>query len=915
LKKLETVLLIPLMLLGAFLVPTVSHAQLTGIVSINGGMEVTASAGQTSVQVPVSISGSDSFNGFSIQIQASTSYLVGASVSTAGSVLPNPTILSECINGVYIAGNTCPLENQNGVVALAAANQAGQSAASGVSGLLFTITYTITGLTTGTPIAFNTGCPPTSTGNSDCVEIVLGSATDLELDQPTTFANLVDFSMTPAYTMLSTASGVPISDPINYTALGGFQDILTETISTTGGISCSIASGTPGTVDLTVSPYSAIDTLTCSGTSSGTATVNATGQGVFYPTYPIKTHTVNIPVAIEPSGFSTSLINSITQMSQASVDVAAGNSNSSTTVSLTGVSGLSGTVVFTATSVTGITGSAPSVTLTPNGSGYSSATTTLTVTVASTVAAGSYTLTLTATSDPSIVVASLVVNVLTKDFEVIANPNSISIVRGGSVGSTITLRSEGNFAGAATLTATVSPVAGQQDSCCLTNNTIASFSATTVSLSSGGFVSVNFGVSTVGGSAAASSYTATGNYTAIITATIGSDVHTAEIDFTVYDFSVGPTFCPGSNLVASTPSDFGDIDNGGQFLNSTFAGIYIGSSCSSLTITDQPNIVPLFLNGALFGDVPLGQFLWIRTNTYGGTNVGLVTNGYNGTPSIAASNTQIPINGVAIPQLAVDFPANLTANGFSYPDFACLLPTFWANGTQIPYSYLEANGPLIIPGYGITPWLSTIAPTTFTPGGPYGNWGCKYDAAAYPNDAGVAADNAGLGTNIPRYNNPDYFMVQAMAINGTLPGNYSFQFCGQAGILRHCETYGLTVVGAPVIYLTAPKVVSYKHSRGKIQFLAFFYNPDHGVTEYVEATATGIGTLGDTITVTTPVVELRAGFFSINFSFPTATISKAMIGETFTFTFSMAVGTDPVNLDGTSTLHIGPSQFTVHITK
>src|SRR6266705_2757813 len=103
--------MIPLIVLGGLLVPAVSRASMTGLVSINGGTAVTAQQSDTSVNVPVSISGSDSFNGFSIQIHADTSFLSGASVSLAGSVLPNPTILGECINGVLIAGNGCPTQD------------------------------------------------------------------------------------------------------------------------------------------------------------------------------------------------------------------------------------------------------------------------------------------------------------------------------------------------------------------------------------------------------------------------------------------------------------------------------------------------------------------------------------------------------------------------------------------------------------------------------------------------------------------------------------------------------------------------------------------------------------------------------------------------------------------------------------
>jgi hypothetical protein len=906
LKKLSALMIIPLMILGAILVPTVGHAQMTGLVSINGGTEVVAAPGQTTVQVPVTISGSDSFNAYAIQIVASNSYLSGASISL-GTVLPNPSVLSECINGVLIAGTSCPIQSQTGVVALAVANQAGQSAAAGASGALFTITYTITGSTTGTPLVFNTGCIGQSTGNSDCVLVALGSNVNSETDQSTTFANVVDFTMTPQFASLSTPSGVQINDVINYGTEGGYADYVSEACSATSGLSCSFATGSVDLYDYT----SGSDTLMVTGTTSGSVTVNATGEGFCSP-YPacVRSHVVTIPVLIAPAGFSFTL-------SQSMVTISPGGSDSTTSISLQGVSGFSGTVSFTSSAVSGIAGTAPMATLTADGSGYSTATSTLTVTVASSVAAGTYPLTVKGTSGTATYSQSINVVVPVADFNVVANPNAIEITRGGSVASIITLNSFGAFSGTATLTATVAPVAGQQDSCCLTNNITPAFSSSSVALPADGSVTVAFSASSIGGSAPASSYTATGNYTATINATIAGVSRITVINFSVYDFTVGPAFCTGSNLTVSAEGDFGAVDSP-QFLNSTFAGIYVGGACNSLTITDQPNILPPFGGGALFGDDSNAQILWVQANAYGGINTGLQTNGWNGTPAIAALNTQIPAQGLPIPQLAVDFPANGSIIGgkgpFYFSSYACLLPTFWANGTQIPYSYLATHGPLLIPGTGVWAFLYGLEPGSVAPGS-LGNWGCGYDAGAFPNDAGTPLFNAAVGTNIPRTENPDYWAVTAMAINGTLAGNYSFQFCGQAGVLRHCTTYGLTVVKAPVIYATAAKNVSFKHSHGKIQFFAFFYNPDTTHTEYVQATLSGVGTLGDTITVTTAVIKLTAGFFSINFAFPTAAITSSMVGETFTFTFSMNVGTDPTNLNGVSTQHFGPSQFTVTITK
>jgi len=372
------------------------------------------------------------------------------------------------------------------------------------------------------------------------------------------------------------------------------------------------------------------------------------------------------------------------------------------------------------------------------------------------------------------------------------------------------------------------------------------------------------------------------------------------ITFTVVDFSIGPSFCTGGNLTESSMSFPGALDSP-QFLNDTFAGIFIGGPCNTLTITSQPNILSPFLGGALFGEVDNAQMLWVRTNAYGGINTGLLTNGFNGTPAVAALNNQIPANGVSVPQLAVDFPANSTA--FQWPSAACILPTFWGNGTQIPYSYLRTHGPLIIPGTGIWAFLSTIFSRghPLVPPGALGNWGCKFDAGAFPNDAGNPDNNAAFGTNVPRDNNPDYFGVMAMAIEGTLPGAYTFQLCGQAGVLQHCTILGLNVVNPSNVHqFVYSKTVSFSASGGEQKFKLGIDNPS-SFTVYVQATVTAVGSFGDTLTATTSILTLGPGGAVNNLAL-SFQLTASMIGETFTFSQSMIVGTDPVNLNGTSTV-------------
>ena len=602
-----------------FMVPTVVHAA-TGQVSVNGGNEILASGTATTVSVPIQISGSDSLNGFDVQVVADPTILQGASVSLSGSVITSPTIVVECINGILVVGTTCAPQDGSGVVHLAVV-QIG-SLLSG-TGLLFTINYNIVGQSALSPITFNTGCSGTSVASGDCVTISNGQPTALsETDLSGSFANLNDFSMAADFTALSTTAGTPISDNINYVALGAFSAVLTETVTSP----CTQASSS---VDLTFGSGS--DMLTCSSATNGDfgVTVTATGGGV--------THSVHIALHVGPAGFSSAL-------SPTSLTISRGTSGT-TQVTLTGVSSFSGVVTITATGPSGITGSAsPSmVTLTPDASGYSTGTATLTVSVDNTVASGVYSVSVTGGSTLSVTVPS-------SDFAINAVPNSLFVPRGSTIATQINLASTGSFAGTLTLSATVTPVALDNDG---VNNIVSAFFPTTITLISGGNGASAYSGSTVKiGTSPNPANTATGNYTVTITATSGSISHSVRVTLLIQDFVLGPNFCAGKTHVLGSP-------------NGEWPDVFIGVSCNTFTVTTQT-----VGNGG-------GQSnLWVTVQSLGG----LQTNGASFTPGIQAGNPALPGRGLSVPEL-----------GFR----VCFFQTFWANGTEISTSYLRANGPIV----------------------------------------------------------------------------------------------------------------------------------------------------------------------------------------------------------------------------
>jgi len=890
------------MLLGAILVPSFAHAA-TGVVSVNSGSLVTASSSATTISVPINIAGSDSLNGFDIQVFANTSFIDGTSVSLSGSILNTngpAAVVQECIDGVLVAGSTCSATDGLGVVHLAATAPFGTALVSG-NGLLFTINYKINGLTPGTPIVFQKGCTGTSVSNGDCVTIANGGGTAVpETDQGSAFANQIDFTMATAHPKYSTPASTPIGIVVNYASEGGYSDVVSESSAVSpSGPTCSFARGS---VDLSFATTGS-DTLTCSG-PAGTYSVSITGTGSGFCSCGVISHTISVPLAITPADFTVSL-------SQSSVTVSRGNSDHSTTINVGGVSGFSGSVSFTASSSqSGITGSAPMATLTNDGSGYSTATSTLTISVASAVPTGSYVLTVTGTSGSTSHSAMITVNVPGLDFSIAAVPDSVSAVRGGTVALVLNINSLGNLAGSASFSATVSPVPGQIDNGCLgtcpTNNITPSFSPSTATLTAGGSLQIQFFASTIGGDAAIASNTATatGSYTSTITAVIGGVTHTVLVHFKVADFSIGPSFCTGNNFVQTSP----DSLSATVFTNTTntggdIAGQFIGTPCNSLTITDQPN--PLLPYLSIFSSP--AQVLWVQTNAFGGYS----TDGFDGLPSVSAVNFALPSKGISVPQLAPIF-------GPDEPHKVCMVPTFWPNGTQIPYSYLAANGPLILPSSGLFPFLGIIDPNDFAG---LSNWGCRFDNAAYPNDQGNSLLNAfengfGKGTGnfglcFPNFdpstpcdyqniNNPDYWGVTAMSLVGTLPGAYTFLQCANNGAVQHCQRYTLNVIPAPVV-----QQLTYTHKlsitkNGGVQSIKVGINNPGSQTIFAQVTVTAIGSLGDTFTVTSPIVTIAplATATNIGLSF---TVSPSMIGETFTFSTSVAVGLDPVNLDGTST--------------
>ncbi len=252
----------------------------------------------TQLRVSVFIQNSDGTNGFDITLLANHSVLRPAGADLTGSVLPGPqSIIVECLGGVLVVGNTCSSTDTPDTLQLAAVDCLGcGTTATPTTGLLFTAIYNITGLTSGIPLGFQTGCSNTSVSGGICVTIANGTPTpDPETVQTAVFSSAGDFSITANPVTLTIPRSSSSSSTVTLASLGGFSGTITLSTSVAPSThhgpaaslssnSVTIASGGSGSVVLTIS------TAKNSSTGSFTVTVVGTSGSI--------SHSVNVSVTV-----------------------------------------------------------------------------------------------------------------------------------------------------------------------------------------------------------------------------------------------------------------------------------------------------------------------------------------------------------------------------------------------------------------------------------------------------------------------------------------------------------------------------------------------------------------------------------------------------------------------------------------
>ena len=549
---------------------------------------------KTQLKVGVFVSDSAGFNLFQVTVVSDSTKLFLVSVDTSGSILGSSATYFNCIRRTCASSG--PQDNFNTV---SVSGFTGSSTPNPTTGLLFTLTFNITSVTSTLPIGFQTGCSNGSVlGASTCVSLMLGGSVIPEVAAATsTFSSagnppFVALSASPS-SLGPTPANTGATSIVTAMSQNGFPKSLDPGIVTftTQGVGVGVSMNS-SSVTLTPGSSSSI-TLTLTGSSAGVSLVTVFG------TYTVTNSTTGMA-----STLSATLTVSITvtdfklSASPTSVSFNAGSTNTST-ITITSLGGFAGTVTLSASSFpTGVsvTFNPTSVTLTAGGNATSTATI-----GAST--ANNYSVNMIGGNSNDIRAVRLTVTVKFADFSISENPTSQIIPAGSERQTTITASSLGAFYGTVNLVAT--PSLGAV-SCWFT--TLTNSAPVNVPTSGKGYEYMTC----TGGPA--------GNYTVTTKGTSGSLNHSVILNVTITDFSMsGPasvSFPTGAstggsinlaslfgfsgtvNLAVSTPTTVsvscpsntslisGSVTGAACTFNSSTPGQYTVTITGSFTCTD-----------------------------------------------------------------------------------------------------------------------------------------------------------------------------------------------------------------------------------------------------------------------------------------------------------------------------------------
>ena len=403
--------------------------------------------------VNVNIQGSAFQLGFEIYVKTNPALIEAATNTTAdvvlGPAVDSPLINTECINGHATSGACNPPLDGDGVVHLTVASSSGIP--SSANGVLFSINYRVKSLatTTGSPIAYQTGCSsPTNPQSNDnqCVLIVSGSAIPHpeNVNTGTWLGPLNSYLLgaTPSVETID-ISGVQTST-INATQYNSYAFKTTPvTLFTT--VSNSTVTNRP-TVTLSPTTISSVIPKTSYNTATLTIKVlSNTPAGVYFVSVngtasgqPPRSATVIVTVP-SPNFAVTSNPNIVNQLYV--------GATGSSTITLVSQNNFTGTVNLSAPPPTGLTLNLARTSLVLKGGGTNS-----TLLTGKSTTPNNYFVTVTATSGS--ITHTIQVQFKVVDYSTSASPNPVNVNQSSQNSTIITISALNAFAGAVNLTAT-----------------------------------------------------------------------------------------------------------------------------------------------------------------------------------------------------------------------------------------------------------------------------------------------------------------------------------------------------------------------------------------------------------------------------------------------------------------------------
>jgi len=432
-----------------------SSATRTGTYQISG-------TGITTAVINLTDAANINFGGAFTQANNSAGNYVVFSITATGFTLTAiPSTASDNtprapVNGIQIVPHAPPPDFSLSLSPSSETLTAGSSTtysvtATAKNGFHGTVSFSASGLPSGAGASFN----PTSVTGS-------GSSTMTVTTSASTPAGTYTITITGASGSLSHATTVSLTvnavaqpnfslsaSPSSVTINQGTSGTSTITVTPQNGFSGSVAlstSGLPSGVTASFNPSSTTTTSTLtltasSGAATGTSTVTITGMSGSLSHMTTVSLTVNS--AAQPN-FSLSA-------SPSSVTIVQGGSAGTSTIAITPSNGFAGSVSLSATGMpSGVTAA-----FSPN---PATSTSTLTLTASSTATTGSVTVATTGTSGGLTHTTTIALAVTPgPNFSLSASPNSLSVARGSTGTSTITIHPTNGFTGSVTFSASNLP--------------------------------------------------------------------------------------------------------------------------------------------------------------------------------------------------------------------------------------------------------------------------------------------------------------------------------------------------------------------------------------------------------------------------------------------------------------------------